>query len=74
MIAVEKRGIAAGVMNSLGWVGGGFAPIIIGAFTERFGLGPCLSATSLIYLGLSGMLFLLARSMSRTSIQQVFSS
>lgn len=74
VIAVEKRGIAAGVMNSLGWLGGGFAPIIIGAFTERFGLGPCLSATSLIYLGLSGMLFLLARSMSRASIQQVISS
>jgi MFS family permease len=74
VIPVEKRGIAAGVMNSLGWVGGGFAPIVIGASTERFGLGTCLSATSLIYLGLSAMLFLLARSMSRASIQQAISS
>jgi MFS family permease len=64
VIPVEKRGIAAGVMNSLGWLGGGFAPILIGTFTRQFGLGACLSATSVVYLALSGMLFLLAREMS----------
>jgi MFS family permease len=63
VIPVEKRGVAAGIMNSFGWLGGGFAPLVIGGCTQRFGLSACLSATSLIYLALSGLLFLLARQM-----------
>lgn len=60
VIPVEKRGVAGGVMNSLGWLGGGFAPILIAAFARRFGLSACLSATSLIYLGLAVTMFALS--------------
>jgi MFS family permease len=65
VIPVERRGVAAGTMNSLGWLGGGFAPISIAAAARRFGLSACLSATSLIYLGLAIVLFLLVRNIRR---------
>ena len=60
VIPVEQRGTAAGLMNSLGWLGGGFAPIVIATAAQHFGLGACLSATSAIYLLLALILFGLA--------------
>lgn len=63
VIPIERRGVAAGTMNSLGWLGGGIAPIAIAAASRRFGLSACISATSLIYLGLAFALILLARNM-----------
>ena len=71
VIPVEKRGVTAGIMNSFGWLGGGFAPLIIGAGTQQFGLSACLSATSLIYLSLSGLLFLLARQMRTSPVLRI---
>ena len=65
VIPVERRGVAAGTMNSLGWLGGGVAPILIAAASGRFGLGACLSATSAIYLCLGVILLLLVRNMRR---------
>lgn len=65
VIPVERRGVAAGTMNSLGWLGGGFAPILIAKAAERFGLGACMSATSSIYLCLGVVLLLLVRSMRK---------
>jgi hypothetical protein len=52
-------------MNSLGWLGGGFAPILIAKAAGRFGLGVCMSATSLIYLCLGVVLLLLVRGMRK---------
>ncbi|HEY4356749.1 MAG TPA: MFS transporter [Acidobacteriaceae bacterium] len=63
VIPVEKRGVAAGVMNSLGWLGGGFAPIVVAALARHFGLAACLGATSVVYLGTALLLALLARNM-----------
>lgn len=67
VIPVERRGVAAGTMNSLGWLGGGFAPILIAKAAGRFGLGVCMSATSLIYLCLGVVLLLLVRNMRKQS-------
>lgn len=50
---IERRGAALGVMNSLGWLGGAIAQLSIGLASERFGMGVCLSATALIYLGIA---------------------
>jgi len=66
VVPVELRGVAAGTMNSLGWLGGGIAPIAIAVASRRFGLSACISATSLIYLGLSITLVFLARNMRNT--------
>jgi len=70
VVPVERRGVAAGTMNSLGWLGGGIAPIAIAVASRRFGLSACISATSLIYLGLSIALLLLARNMRKSHAEQ----
>lgn len=50
VVAIENRGTAAGVANSLGWLGGGLAPVVIAIGSARFGMSACMSATAAIYL------------------------
>jgi MFS family permease len=50
VVRPEHRASAVGLMNSLGWIGGGFAPVAIAAASERFGMSACISANSVIYL------------------------
>ena len=45
-----RRATAQGLMNALGWLGAGAAPVAIAVASGRFGMGPCLSATALIYV------------------------
>jgi len=52
VVPISRRAFAVGAMNCVGWLGGGLAPVIIGAASTRFGLGSCISATSIIYLAL----------------------
>ena len=52
VVAVKRRGAAAGILNSLGWLGGGFAPVLIAVAASRFGLSACISATAAIYLAI----------------------
>jgi predicted MFS family arabinose efflux permease len=59
VVAVRQRGIAAGMLNSLGWLGGGFAPIALALAANRYGMGPSISGTALVYC-LSGWLMLVA--------------
>jgi MFS family permease len=66
VVPVERRGVAAGVMNSMGWLGGGVAPIAVAAAAERFGLSSTISASSLIYLALAGVMFWIYRLFSAT--------
>jgi hypothetical protein len=48
-------------MNSLGWLGGGVAPVAVAVASVRFGMSACISATAAIYLGLGLMLYANAR-------------
>ena len=50
VVPVERRGVAAGVLNSLGWLGAGFAPISIALGAAHYGMSACISATAGIYL------------------------
>jgi MFS family permease len=59
VVAVKQRGISAGMMNSLGWLGGGFAPIVIALAAAKYGMGASISGTAAVYL-ISGLLMLLA--------------
>ena len=52
VVPAARRSTALGVMNSIGWLGGGCAPVAIAWGAERFGFSACLSATSVIYLAL----------------------
>ena len=45
--------------RSLGWLGGGFAPIVIALAAAKYGMGPSISGTAAVYL-VSGLLMLLA--------------
>jgi MFS family permease len=57
VVRPERRATAQGLMNSVGWLGAGTAPVIIGAASEQYGMSACVSATSVVYL-LSGTLLL----------------
>jgi MFS family permease len=50
VVTVKRRAAAAGILNSLGWLGGGIAPVAIAAASERYGMSACISATSAIYV------------------------
>ncbi len=50
VVRPERRATAVGIMNSVGWLGGGVAPVAIAAASQRYGMSACLSANSVIYL------------------------
>ena len=50
VVRPERRASAVGFMNSIGWLGGGIAPVAIAAASERYGMSACISASSIIYL------------------------
>jgi len=74
VVAIENRGTAAGIANSLGWLGGGMAPVIIALGSARFGMSACISATAGIYLVIGAVMLLMARHLhgvrSRKTIEQ----
>lgn len=50
------RRAAAGILNSIGWLGGGIAPVAIAKASERFGMSSCIGATYAIYFGVARLL------------------
>jgi MFS family permease len=50
VVPARLRATAVGVMNSAGWIGGGFAPIAIAMASERYGMSAAISASSIVYL------------------------
>ena len=67
VVPMRHRGATVGLMNSLGWLGGGAATLSIAKAAARFGLGPCLSATSLMYASLGVVLLWLGQRLSHRS-------
>jgi MFS family permease len=57
VVPPRRRATAQGLMNSLGWLGAGAAPVAVAWASADWGLAACLSATAAIYL-LSGSLLL----------------
>lgn len=58
VVPPERRASAVGFMNSLGWLGGGVAPVAIGVLAGRYGMSASISATSAIYLLVALLLWL----------------
>jgi MFS family permease len=50
VVPARRRATAQGLMNAVGWLGAGAGPIVIAKASERYGMGPCLSATSIVYV------------------------
>jgi predicted MFS family arabinose efflux permease len=65
VVRPECRATAVGLMNSLGWLGGGVAPLAIAAASQRFGMSLCLSATACVYALAGCVLLWNARQASR---------
>jgi MFS family permease len=60
VVPPEARGTIAGLMNMAGWLGGGApAPVVVGFIAERYGLGPAIASTALVYVA-AGLLLLVA--------------
>ncbi len=65
VIPPETRGTGAGVMNMVGWLGGGgLAPLAVGILAQRFGLAAALGSTAAVYIA-GGTVLLMASSLSR---------
>jgi MFS family permease len=56
VVKPERRATAVGLMNSIGWLGGGLGSYAIGVAAPIFGMSVCLSANSLVYLGVGLLL------------------
>ena len=67
VVPAERRGAAAGIANSLGWLGGGTAPVIIAIGASHFGMGACISATAGIYLAIGILMLRASRHLGRTA-------
>jgi MFS family permease len=50
VVPLEHRATALGLMNSIGWLGGGAAPVIIARMSGEWGMSASISAVSVIYL------------------------
>ncbi|MDB5241157.1 MAG: major facilitator superfamily 1 [Spirosoma sp.] len=50
VVQPKNRATAVGFMNSIGWFGGGMAPIAIAYASANYGMSACISATSVLYL------------------------
>lgn len=50
VVRPQNRATAVGFMNSIGWLGGGLAPIAIAYASSTYGMSACISATSALYL------------------------
>lgn len=63
-----QRAAAVGVMNSIGWLGGGSAPVLI-AVSERLGWSASIRATALVYLLAGVMLATVIHKVTRSPKQ-----
>jgi sugar phosphate permease len=70
VVPIHRRGSAAGVLNSLGWLGGGFAPLLIAIAAARFGFSACISATAAIYLAISLLLYAGSRRLKKAVVEE----
>lgn len=70
VVQPHQRATAVGIMNSLGWLGGGIAPLAIAFGSQHFSMGSCLSATSVIYAIVAAILFWNIRSITRMNASE----
>jgi MFS family permease len=70
VVQPDRRATALGFMNSIGWLGGGFAPVAIAAASATWGMSACISATSAIYLTV-GVLMIYGVSLRRKENKSV---
>lgn len=61
VVPVSARGVAAGWMNTVGWLGGGgLAPLVVGLLAVRYGLGLAMALVSVVYVMAGALLLCVA--------------
>ena len=75
VVRPAARGTASGVMNCVGWLGGGgSAPLLIGIIAQRKSLGLAIALASVVYIAsgillLVGIVFFVNRDSARTTAE-----
>ena len=65
VVPFTARGAAAGWMNTVGWIGGGLAPLVVGLTASSLGLGTAMSLVSVVYLVAATCLYFAASRLSK---------
>jgi MFS family permease len=74
LVAPEARGRTAGLMNMVGWLGGGgSAPLVIGIVAQRSSLGAAMALSAVVYVA-AGLLLVGAALLSRRPVNQTESA
>lgn len=71
VIAPEIRGITVGIMQLVGWVGGGFAPAIVGYIADSSSLGFAIASGAIVYIFAAVLLGLGAAFTARGDVARV---
>ena len=50
VVSISRRGTAAGLMNMIGWLGGGLGALMIGIYSPKFGMSAAIASTAGVYL------------------------
>ncbi|HEV8607159.1 MAG TPA: MFS transporter [Tepidisphaeraceae bacterium] len=58
VVPLRRRATALGLMNAIGWFGGGAGAVTIAILSKKYGMSASLSATSAIYLIFGSILLL----------------
>ncbi|HKV48203.1 MAG TPA: MFS transporter [Candidatus Acidoferrales bacterium] len=70
VVPVQLRGAAAGTLNSMGWLGAGFAPVAIAVSAAHYGMSASISATAVIYVLIGLLLVAGVARQNRKSLQK----
>src|SRR5262245_48054631 len=65
VVRPERRATAQGLMNAIGWLGAGLAPVLIAKGSQTYGMSAALSATSLSYIWVGAMMLVAAKTLPR---------
>ncbi len=74
VMPVHARGRAVGLMNMVGWIGGGTAPLAVGYLAETLGLGAAIASAGYVYFAGAAVLGLATWLRSRTPVSYSSSS
>jgi predicted MFS family arabinose efflux permease len=65
VVRPEQRGAAAGLMNMVGWMGGGIAPLAVGVVAKQAGLSAAISLAAGVYVLGAALLCIAALRLTR---------
>src|SRR3974390_252407 len=71
VVRPEARGRAAGMMNMVGWLGGGTAPVAIGYLAPSRGVATAIGSAAYLYIVGFLLLFTASRLFARREREQI---